>query len=210
MKSDPWLSNSWRVLHSNFLLNPFDSFWPFPHPRIIWLPILALLLVDIVLVISCVALAGGVVEAAASQLKAMDSPYIDSDGQLTLAGLSTNLCMQQNSAPGTWTSLAWQWHSDAWQCTHTHKLLLHWRSLNYEWYMHCSQCSSFCSRLFREGLVRVIELSGHPTGSLWARIMWHDQTNEGLLDRYISPYHYGDPWWERGLLANAQDLKSKV
>ncbi len=59
-----------------------------------------LLLIVIVLVISCVELAGGVVEAAASQLKAMDTPYIDSDGQLTLAGLSTNLCMQQNSAPG--------------------------------------------------------------------------------------------------------------
>ena len=44
---------------------------------------------------------GGVVEAAASQLKAMDCPYIDSDGHLTLAGLSTNLCVQENSAART-------------------------------------------------------------------------------------------------------------
>eukprot|EP00435_Cladocopium_sp_Y103_P028881 s1564_g7.t1 len=40
----------------------------------------------------------GVVEAAASQLKAMDCPYIDSDGHLTLAGLSTSLCVQENRA----------------------------------------------------------------------------------------------------------------
>eukprot|EP00913_Durusdinium_trenchii_P009661 g9078.t1 len=38
-----------------------------------------------------------VVEAAASQLKAMEEPYVDS-GQLTIAGLSVNLCVQKNSA----------------------------------------------------------------------------------------------------------------
>lgn len=49
-----------------------------------------------------------VVEAAAAELKALELPYVDEENQLTIAGLSTNLCAPRNSASRTYLAAVGQ------------------------------------------------------------------------------------------------------